>query len=110
MITWLEEIEKEFARAAEAERSGNEGKVRTSARRAVGIAVAELQKRFPEKIYGRDFISQIRSLAQDGSVPPTVRSAADRLQAKLSPAFESPSVNPIGDAQIIIRFIVEQMA
>jgi len=109
-MNWRDEIERELARAEEAAGVGQAGKVRTSARRSVGIALEELQRRFPEKIYGRDFIGQLRGLAADHSVPEDVRLAADRLQARLSPSFESPSRNPIEDANIIIDFVLKRLA
>jgi uncharacterized protein (UPF0147 family) len=93
----------------EAERSGNLGKARTSARRAVGIAIEEMQKKLPRTQYGRDFISSIRGIALDTEVPEEVRKAADRLQTRLTPKFDSPSTNPIEDARIIIRFVVERL-
>jgi len=109
-MTWLDEVNAELRRAESAQRSGNPGKVRTSARRAVGIALVELQRRIPEKNYGRDFISQLRGLAGDESVPEQARLAADRLQARLTPQFESPSKSPIDDARCIISFVTEYLA
>jgi len=109
-MNWLDEVTQELEGAEAAERSGNSGKVRTSARRAVGIALSELQRRIPEKNYGRDFISQLRGFARDTSVPEEARLAADRLQARLSPRFESPSKNPIDDAKSIIRFVTDRLA
>jgi hypothetical protein len=109
-MNWPDEIKLELTRAKEAQRNGNVGKVRTSARRAVGAAIATLQKKIPDKQYGRDFITQLRSLALDEAVPENVRSAADRLQARLSPAFESPSLHPIEDAEIIIHFVFERLS
>jgi len=106
-MNWLDEVTVVLQRAEAAERSGNSGKVRTSARRAVGIALVELQRRIPEKNYGSDFMSQLRGFAGDESVPEEARLAADRLRARLSPQFESPSKNPIDDAKSIIRFVME---
>jgi HEPN domain-containing protein len=109
-MNWLDEIKRELQRAEAAARSGNPGKVRTSARRAVGFALVELQRRMPEKNYGRDFITQLRNFAGDQSVPEEARLAADRLQARLSSDFESPSKNPIEDARSIIRFVTDCLA
>ena len=108
-MNWMESVNLELERGAEAERQGNQGKARTSARRAVGIAIEELQRRFPEKTFGRDFIGQLRSLASDPEAGESIRSAADRLQARLTPEFESPSKDPIGDAKIIIGFVLERL-
>jgi len=38
-------------------------------------------------------------------IPPDVASAAARLEARLGPDFTSPSVDPIGDAMIIVEFV-----
>ncbi len=109
-MNWRDEVKVELERAAAAERGGNSGKVRTSARRAVGIAVMELQRRIPGKRYGGDFISQLRGFASDESVPEEARLAAERLHTRLSPQFESPSKSPIDDAKCIIRFVTERLA
>lgn len=109
-MNWRDEINLELARAGEADRNGNQGRVRTSARRAAGIAIREFEKRFPEMKYGRDFMMQLRSFALDAAIPENVRNAADRLQARLSPEFESPSKHPIEDARIIVGYILERLS
>jgi hypothetical protein len=109
-MNWRNEIELEIARAKEGERTGNQGKARTSARRAAGVAITELEKRFPEKKYGRDFITQLRAFADDAAIPEHVRKAADRLQARLSLNFESSSTHPIEDAGIIVDFVLTRLA
>ncbi|MCX6144554.1 MAG: hypothetical protein NTZ35_15200 [Ignavibacteriales bacterium] len=109
-MNWRDGINLELARAREAERNGNQGRARTSARRAVGIAIVELEKHFPEKQYGRDLMTQLRTLASETTIPEHVRNAADRLQARLSPEFDSPSKHPIDDAGIIVQFILERLS
>jgi hypothetical protein len=108
-MNWLDEVRVELERAESAKRGGNAGKVRTSARRGVGIALAEFQRTHPQKNYGKDFIGQLRGFAADLSVPAEPRAAAERLQARLSAEFESPSKDPIEDAKIIIDFIVKHI-
>jgi hypothetical protein len=109
-MNWKDEISLELSRAKEAERTGNQGRVRTSARRASGIAIAELGKRYTEKQYGRDFMTQLRSFALDAEIPEHVRNAAERLQARVSPDFESPSKHPTEDAGIIVQYIFEKLS
>jgi hypothetical protein len=109
-MNWLDEIRVELQRAETAKRSGNAGKVRTSARRAAGLALIELQRTFPAKNYGQDFIGRLRGFASDESVPEETRTAAERLQARLSPQFDSPSRNPIEDANLIIDFVIGRLA
>ncbi|HEY6952376.1 MAG TPA: hypothetical protein VI758_08200 [Bacteroidota bacterium] len=102
---WLDEVEKELGRAREAQRLGNAGRVRTAARRAVGLAVTEYQQRISEKQYGGDFMRQVRGIAEDTSLPEEVRSAAKRLQSRIAEDFTSASRQPLADAQTIIDFI-----
>ena len=108
-MKWMESVQLEMQQAREAQRQGNGGKARTSARRAVGLALEELQRRFPGTTYGRDFIVQLRSLAVDPAVPAPAREAADRLQARLTPDFLSRSVNPVEDAEIILAYIFSRL-
>jgi len=108
-MKWMESVQLELQRAREAQRQGNNGRARTAARRAVGLAMEELQKRFAGTNYGRDFIVQLRSLAVDPAVPQPAREAADRLQARLTPDFLSRSVNPVDDAEIILEYILSRL-
>jgi hypothetical protein len=104
-MNWYDELELELNRGREAERIGNEGKVRTAARRAVGIAVTEYQRRLEAKRYGADVMRQLRGIAGDQSLPYDVREAATRLQTRISQEFTSPSRQPLADALVIIEFI-----
>jgi hypothetical protein len=103
-MSWLDEIELEFNRGREAERTGNAGKARTAARRAVGIAVMEYQRRQALQRYGDDVMKQLRGIAADLSLPIDVREAAGRLQTRISQEFTSPSRQPLADAEVIINF------
>ncbi|MEK6755885.1 MAG: hypothetical protein AABZ02_07015 [Bacteroidota bacterium] len=106
---WIDDVKLELVRAEEAREIGNAGKARTSARRAAGIAISELQRRFPQQYYGEDFIRQLRSFAADATLPEDVRGAAARLHSRLSLDFESQSENPVADAMTIIEFIRERL-
>lgn len=103
-MNWLDEIEVELNRGRDAERVGNEGRVRTAARRAVGIAVTEYQHQRAVKRYGDDFMKQLRGIADDPSLPANVRDAAMRLQTRISQEFTSLSRQPLADAQVIISY------
>ncbi len=103
-MDWLEEIEAELHRGMVAEQKGNAGKARTAARRAVGFAVTELQRR-GKRQYGSDVIRQLQSIAGDESLPGEVRNAADRLRSHITQDFTSPSRQPLADARVIINFI-----
>jgi len=63
----------------------------------------------PGTTYGIDFIAQLRSLSADPSIPQSARDAADRLQARLTPDFQSQSVNPVSDAETILAFIFSRL-
>jgi len=104
-MTRVEEIEKELFRAREAERAGNSGRARTAARRAVGIAIEEVQRKDPARFLGSTAPAQLESLALDQNTPMPVREAAERLRARISAEFRSPSVDPLADATIIITFL-----
>ena len=104
-MSWIDEVEKELIRAREAVKLGNEGRVRVSARRAVSVAVHELQKKDTGKNYRGDAVHQLQDIARDVTFPPEVRNAANRLQARLSTDFTSESKDPIADALIIIECI-----
>lgn len=105
-MSWIDEVEREFGQAREAGRKGNQGMVRTCARRAAGIAITRLQ-RTTGKQYGNDFLQQLRAVDEDVSIPEAVRSAAHRLQARLSPDFQSLAKDPLADAGIILDYIRE---
>jgi len=109
-MNWLDQIESELNRGREAERIGNEGRARTAARRAVGIAVTEYQQD-PRggRWYGRDVMRQLKGIAEDQSLPVDVRKAATRLQTRISQDFLSPSRQPLADALVIINFIRREL-
>lgn len=104
-MTGLEEIEKELSRAREAELAGQGGRARTAARRAVGIAIEEVQRRHPARFSGTTAPAQLESVALDHETPTPVREAAERLRARVSADFQSASVHPSDDATIIIGFM-----
>ena len=102
-------VEVELRRAREAGQSGNAGKVRTSARRAVGCAMRFRLEKYPRPDYPTDTMQQIRRFASEKHIPPDVREVLLRLQARISTAFESPSTDPINDAITIISYIRSEL-
>ncbi len=99
------EIDRELARAREAQSSGNAGKARTAARRAVGCALRYWLEKYPHPGYPADTMQQIRKFASEMQIPQGVREALIRLETRISTAFESPSTDPLNDASIIISYI-----
>ena len=102
MADWQREIEIELRRTRQ---SHNPGRTRTIARRIAGIAIQELQKRTPRLSAGGDYIQALRMFMKSETLPDEVASAAARLEARLSSDFTSPSVDPVGDAMIIVEFV-----
>lgn len=97
MNDWLRSIDAERLRLAE---SDNPGRVRTIARRMAGMALHHHYG-----IAAGDFLAVLKRCVLDEAVPAEVRSAAERLSARLDAAFVSLSTDPVGDATAIIEFV-----
>jgi hypothetical protein len=108
-MSWRDDVRRELERATEAERAGNAGRVRTCARRAVGFAITEWQRRDPAAVSGDDFLRQIRALSVEPAVPTGVREAAERLGAKLGEDFRSRSTTPLADASTVLDYVLGRM-
>jgi hypothetical protein len=102
MANWNDEIEIELESARQ---SKNPGRMRTSARRAAGIAIREFQKQNVVRSPEQDYLGTLRLFMKMENIPSDVASAAARLEARLAPDFTSPSIDPIGDAMIIVQFV-----
>ena len=94
---WLLQIETELNRI---QLNENPGRTRTIARRIAGIALRELYYSS-----GEDFLKLIQQASDDAKLPENVRTSASRLASRLSSNFTSPSIDPIGDAKIIVEFV-----
>lgn len=103
------EVAQDLAHAREAQSTGNAGKVRTAARRAVGTAIRYWLEKYPHNDHPNDAMQQIRQYASEDNIPPAVTDALLRLQARLTPDFESPSTDPIADAIVIISYIRSEL-
>ncbi len=104
------EIDDELRRAQLARLAGNEGRARTAARRAAGMAIEILVRAVPEKNYGSDFLHYLRGMMNDPTVPEEIRQAAEHLQARIDKNFVFPfSEDPIEDAQRIIQYVRQQL-
>ncbi|MBI2429869.1 MAG: hypothetical protein HYV29_13950 [Ignavibacteriales bacterium] len=99
-MDWLLHIETELKRV---QRNQNPGRTRTIARRIAGIALKELYRSTTD-----DFVQLLAQAKDDASLSDAVRSASDRLAARLDAQFNSPSVDPINDAMIIVEFVKQQ--
>ncbi len=100
-MNWLIQIDTELQRVRPNE---NPGRTRTTARRIAGIALQQFYHQSSE-----DFIKLIQSAIDDSALPEDIHSALERLAARLDANFNSPSVNPIDDAMIIVNFVKDQL-
>ena len=107
MTDWLHNIEVELHKAGQ---TANPGRIRTIARRVAGIAIQEFEQQHQKAPSRIDYIHSLRGFINLDGVPKNVAAAAERLQAKLSENFISPSVDPIDDAMIIVEFVKRQIA
>lgn len=101
-MNWLLKIDTELGRIRPGQ---NAGKVRTTARRIGGIAL--------KQYYGSasdNFLQQLQTAANDDALPETVRSAAERLITRLDENFSSPSVDPVGDAMLIVDHVKQKIS
>jgi len=107
MADWQSEIEMELHRAKQ---SHHPGLIRTAARRIAGIAIQELQKHVSRLSVQRDYISALRIFMKSEDLPDEVAAAAARLEGRLSRDFISPSIDPVGDAMIIVGFVKTKLS
>ena len=104
----LELIRREFATAAHAARSDNEGMVRVCARRAAGAAITYWLQSHERVGWGNDAMNQLRNLAADRTIPQLVRDAAVRLSTRVNEQFTSPfPTDPVEDSKCIINYLLE---
>lgn len=103
-----DDIKQELSAAENAWESGNEGKARVCARRAVARAdELQLTRKSCQPFRG-DAMAHLRRIQQDDSLPLAVREAAERLKTAVTQKHCSTfSTDPIGDARIIIASLVE---
>jgi hypothetical protein len=94
----------EIVEARMMQATGNIGRARTCARRAVGMLLREKIGIGPgPHHYAPTFILGLRKLASDSAIPDEVRIAAGRLVDRSRPDRTSASAHPVQDAEIIFR-------
>ena len=106
MTGWQREIGHELHRA---EGSQNPGRLRTTARRIAGIALQELLKHDPESPAARDYMSALRTFMKSENLPTKVSAAITRLEVRLSADFISQSIDPLGDAMLVVEFVRKEL-
>ena len=95
-------VKDEMTEARAAFRSGEIGRARTCARRAVGMA---LRIKYGSGNYADTFIDALRRMALDESFSTDVRAAAKRLSGRSREDRTSPSRDPVNDASIILKHL-----
>jgi hypothetical protein len=100
-MNWLLQIDTEIKRI---QPNDNPGRTRTIARRIAGIALKELYKS-----NDIDFLKILVRATDDHSLTEPIKNACLRLAARLSSDFTSPSIDPIGDAKMIVEFVKKQL-
>lgn len=97
METWLLNIKAEMARIRS---SDPPGRIRTTARRIAGMALQHYYQQ-PES----DFLRLLQQAQSDEGIDLDTRNAISRLAARLDEHFQSASVDPLNDANMVVRFV-----
>ncbi|MCW5799118.1 MAG: gluconokinase [Nitrospira sp.] len=99
-------IARELSAAKQAWDSGNEGKARVCARRAVAVAAESWAAGRGEPTRQADTMAQLRRIQQQGIFPLPVRQAAERLTTAVTRRHDAPfTTDPISDASLIISYL-----
>ncbi len=99
-------MKHELASAEIALRAGNTGMVRVCARRAAGLAIRWFLERRPQAGWKDDMMWQLQRISTETSFPESVREAARRLCAHVTPDFSyHSSATPLSDAREIIGYV-----
>lgn len=106
-MAWPTSIARELVGAAAAWKSGNEGKARVCARRAVALADEAWLAQQASPSWPGDAMAHLRRIQQDVSFPSSVRQAAERLTTTVTQKDAAPfTTDPIGDAHAVIAFLI----
>ena len=99
-------IDHELSAAEQAWKSGNEGKARVCARRAVALASESWLARLADSLWRGDAMEHLRRIQQHEAFPLAVRQAAERLTTAVTKRHEAPfTSDPIGDARLIVGYL-----
>ena len=106
-MAWPSSITRELAGAVAAWNSGNAGKARVCARRAVALADDAWLEQRASPSWSGDAMAHLRRIQQDVSLPPSVRQAAERLTTTVTQKEAEPfTADPLGDANIVIEWLI----
>ena len=106
-MAWPVSITRELVGAAAAWKSGNDGKARVCARRAVALADEAWLAQQTSPPWSGDAMAHLRRIQLEVSFPSSVRQAAERLTTTVTQAHTAPfTTDPIGDANTVIAFLI----
>lgn len=106
-MAWPVSITRELVGAAAAWKSGNDGKARVCARRAVALADEAWLAQQASPSWSGDAMAHLRRIQQEVSFPSSVRQAAERLTTAVTQTHTAPfTTDPIGDANTVIAFLI----
>ncbi|OQW64925.1 MAG: hypothetical protein BVN29_11185 [Nitrospira sp. ST-bin5] len=106
-MAWPISITRELAGAVAAWNSGNAGKARVCARRAVALADDAWLGQQASLSWSGDAMAHLRRIQQDLAFPLSVRQAAERLTTTVTQKHRSPfTADPIGDANTVIECLL----
>ena len=106
-MAWPISITRELVGAAAAWKSGNDGKARVCARRAVALADEAWLAQQASPSWSGDAMAHLRRIQQEVSFPSSVRQAAERLTTTVTRKQMAPfTTDPIGDANAVIEFLI----
>lgn len=108
MKSWKETVRLELQNAERSQSAGNPGRARVCARRAVGVAIAELLHE-EGSVAGADAMRALEGFLNRSSLPDEVAAAGLRLQARVRPDFTSASLDPVADAKTVIDYISRKL-
>ena len=106
-MAWPALIARELVGAAAAWKSGNKGKARVCARRAVALADEAWLAQQASPSSPGDAMAHLRRIRQDVSFPLSVRQAAERLTTAVTQKHTAPfTADPVSDANAIIEHLI----
>jgi hypothetical protein len=106
---WQSQFDLELQRAESARLSGNEGRARVCARRAVGVAIREYYRRSGEDLPGASAYNHLRRLVEEDRLPPQVRQVAGHFLVRINEEHALPiPADLLAEARWLARQLLEE--
>lgn len=97
----------EISRAEKFIKDNFDGKVRTCSRRAAGFYIDGLLNIKPGKSYGRSFMTHLKALSLDNSIPDDIKKSAEILIERIS-VREISGIIALENAKNIINYCKDE--